>query len=65
MCLDAPKDRESDLIVFTCHMTGGTQFWEYKEGLLRKDNYCIEFNEQLRKLVVRYCQENSREKNQV
>ena len=51
-CLDAPADKSAGIIVYPCHSSGGTQFWEYEEGLLRKDDQCIEFNKHEIKLVL-------------
>ena len=61
-CLDAADDTEEDLIVYWCHGKAGTQFWEYHDGFLRRDDYCIEYDDP--KLVVRRCR-NKRKENRV
>lgn len=65
MCLDAPSGHEGDVIVYWCHGTGGTQFWEYLDGLLKKDDFCLEYRPKLHKLVVANCKNEHRNENRV
>lgn len=58
MCLDAAEGKEAELTVYWCHNKGGTQFWEYDDGFLRKDDYCVEY--EAPKLLLKRCKDRRR-----
>lgn len=60
MCLDALDDKESELRVKWCHSRGGTQFWDYYEGFLRKDDYCIVYEDELKVIRCKLKRRNNR-----
>lgn len=65
MCLDAPKEKEADVIVYWCHSTGGTQYWTFQDGFIKKDDLCIEYTPKDQKLATIYCKEKQRHESQV
>lgn len=44
-CLDAFDKKEQNLTVYLCHETGGNQYFEYKDGFIKRDKYSIAFVE--------------------
>lgn len=41
-CLEVQKDKKgSPATLYTCHESGGNQYWEYYKGVLRRDNYYL------------------------
>lgn len=60
-CLDAHEDAEQPVKVYHCHDLGGNQYWEFKNGHLRRDDFSMQHDGS----KLRLTKDNSLRKEQV